>query len=157
MAVRMNVKGVEMVAETADDVRTILAALGALENGAASHGEERASEPQRNSVRIRKLDQSASQLNALVDRLGSDAQRAVLESLGKAPKGLRDHELRANLGLKTNVQLAGVLCGISRHAGALGIKTDQVMRKKRVRTPDGERGYYYELTRQMRDVLGHRA
>ena len=121
-------------AETASDLRAVLAAIGYTNNGAVV--QEPSGEP---SIMDR--------LRRLWDKLGTERQRMALSALVTNPDGMLDHELREALAFKTNNELAGVLGGLAKNAKAVGLKVDNVL----IRQVIGD-AYAYRLTPEARDV-----
>ena len=122
-------------AETASDLRSVLAAIG-YPNGAVSQAP--AEEPT-----------ITDRLRTFWDRLGSDSQRLALVVLAANPGGLKDDELRAALSFTSKSQLAGVLGGLAKNATAVNLRYENVLIKQVV----GD-AYVYRLTPEARDVAG---
>ncbi len=118
------------------------------ENGVRATGAKPQPEP--------RVESSAAQPSRAEDwkqRLKSDNQRKLVDLLLSRPEGLSDSELREELGFDTNAQIAGVLCGVIRHAKAAGFKKGGPIKKDGIRNGDGSRHYRYSLPREVRAVL----
>jgi hypothetical protein len=151
MAIRVKVGDVTVEADSESDLLTVLKAVGlsaATTAGKATNGSRPAAPPN-------GAPQGKDKLANFPDKLRSEAQRSVFGALLAHPDGLRDAQLRDAAGLKTNTELAGVMAALSKHAKALGVPRDRVLRKSVTGRPP-HRSYHYKLTPGLRQAIADR-
>lgn len=86
-------------------------------------------------------------------KLGSETQTDLLQLLTKAPHGLTDEQLRGELKLQTNSQLAGVLGVMARNATAAGLAFEALVSREDNDSGVGIWRYRYSLTDDARAAL----
>lgn len=96
---------------------------------------------------------SAEQVRDWRGKLGSESQTDLLQLLTKAPHGLTDEQLRGELKLQTNSQLAGVLGVMARNASAAGLAFETLVSREDNASGVGSWRYRYSLTDDVRAAL----
>jgi len=142
MGFRVKAKNVTVEVDSERELRSVLSILGVVSNGAVPTPATIASE-----------QTSGERLLKFLNHLPEGYQVIVIRSLAKATVGLTDVELRQHLGLANNSQLAGIMAGLSKNAGANGLSYEDIVeRQQRTDVRDGSK-YFYKLTDGMRDVV----
>jgi len=130
----------EIEAETADDVRELLATLGLLP---ASNG---------TAPKVNPNESIQDRLRRIRERVVRAEQVKVLRVLASAEEGMTDAELAEAASLPNTGSLPGIMQALSKYAKAVGLEPHHVMNKT-VRKSDAGRSYHYRLTPEMRDIM----
>lgn len=140
MAIKVRINGMEIEADSDDELRRVLTVVGSMApaNGTNKPGDD---------------DTITGRMVKLRARLRAPQQVALLDFLAESESGLSDTQLRERLRLPSNNALAGIMAGISKHANAVKLDLTRVLTKAVDRGASGERMYTYRLTTDMKEVV----
>lgn len=154
---RVHIGHVVAEVENERDVELLQKLITSAQLTSSNGGPELSHEPaemKSRSAQPKDLGTFETAIAAWRERLRSEAQRSFVNQLASEARWFNDKELCTALGLKKIGQLSGVLCGLSRHAKAVKLKPEDVIQKRMMKTPEGEREHSYRLNPKSQQSLG---
>jgi hypothetical protein len=115
--------GIEIEVDTGDEFAQVLTSVRAGRNGSVVREQNGNgnSQPQAPNRQYKLPPDPVAAFEAFRTRVQSPKQRDLIRTLFNEKDWIADDVVRSHLGYKTNTQLAGLLCAITRHAKAVGI------------------------------------
>ncbi len=147
MAIKIHSGNVIIEVDTPDELRQVLPILGERPEVA---------ETMVKIARQHPTNFGHHDYDAFYRAMADNRQGQTLRLLGQSTDGKTDSQLREELKLKSNYELAGIMSGLSKNAKKAGFQIGEIVIKSMKKGENGEKTYCYKLTEEMAKVVNAR-
>ena len=134
------------------DVADLQIALEALGEGQALPARDGGPDASSSAPNVRAVVPSEEQFRRFYEGLRGKYGMGFVKALYRSPNGLSDAQLRRELGLSSNLMLAGISAGIAKSERRAGLPGQAAVKRER-KGGVGDYSYKYLLTRECRQAL----
>jgi hypothetical protein len=142
MSFRVRINGVQIEADTVEDVYALFSRFGVL-NGPETQPAP-TGEVQVNGVDARNPEAFTESVRDVLRRL-AEKQRAFVDALAAVPEGQTDAQMRQHCHVNSNIALSGVMSHIAKAAVASNLNPRAVFDKERLLEGGRRVGYRFFL------------